>query len=60
MKTYIIKASGNINDVKKQLKTLQAIFGEGATLSEIATLTRYTRILQAEQKQFDGGIKNGN
>ena len=60
MKQYIIKASGKMPDVIQQIKTLQAIYGERATLSDIATITRYTRLLQAEQKQFNGGLTNGN
>ena len=35
MSNYIIKATGNINDVITALKTLKTIYG-GATLSDVA------------------------
>lgn len=52
----VIKTSGTPAEIIKNLKLLTAIFGEGATLSEIATATRYGRIITAERKQFDGGF----
>lgn len=36
---YIIKGCGNINDISKAIKTLQATFGKGATLSTVAAVT---------------------
>ena len=48
----IIKIQGNPQDVVQQLRTLKAIFGKGATLSEIATAARYSRVIQAEKEQF--------
>lgn len=56
---YIIKACGNIQDVAKQLKTIQAIFGKGATLSDVATVARYSSVRQVVKNQFekDGASK---
>lgn len=53
MKNYIIKASGKMPDVIQQLKTLKNIFGGSATLSDVATVARYTKLLQVERKQFE-------
>lgn len=53
MKQYIIKGCGNIHEITKALKTLQATFGKGATLSDVATVARYSKVLQAERKQFE-------
>lgn len=55
MKKYIIKASGNINDVIDQIKALQAIFGEGATLSQIDALTKYNKLKIARNNQLKDG-----
>ena len=52
MNNYIIKASGNINDVLKQLKTIQAIFGKGVTLSDLVTLSQCVTIHNDIKKQF--------
>ena len=38
MQQYVIKSSGTIQDALNQIKTLQAIFGQGATLSTVATV----------------------
>ncbi len=51
----IIKASGTPAEILKQLETLRAVFGAGATLSEIATATRYARIKIAINRQTDEG-----
>lgn len=39
-KRYIIKTSGKISDVIATLKTFQAIFGKGATLSDIEKILK--------------------
>lgn len=48
----IIKIQGNPQDVVNQLRTLKAIFGKGATLSTVAQVARYSRLIQAEKEQF--------
>lgn len=53
MKQYIIKTSGKMSDVIQQIKTLQAIFGDGATLSDIATYTQYIKLDQIVKNQFE-------
>ena len=53
MDKYIIKGSGNIQDICKMLKVIQSIFGEGATLSEIDIKTRYNQMQQAIKKQIE-------
>ena len=55
----IIKIQGKPQDVVNQLRTLQAIFGKGCTLSTVAQMARYSRLIQAEKKQFQGGKTNG-
>ena len=59
MTNYIIKSCGNIQDLIKQLTTIQAIFGKGVTLSHVATVVKYSNIRQAAMTQFekDGKIK---
>lgn len=52
MDRYIIKASGNMQDVIRALKTLQLTFGKGATLSQIDKATRQTRLNQAMENQL--------
>lgn len=54
MDKYIIKASGNINEVLTALRTLQAVYG-GMTLTEIDKAIRYTHIHTAINRQFQGG-----
>ena len=56
MNNYIIKGCGNIQDVTKALKTLRAMFGKGATLSDVATVARYCKLLQVERKQFENKL----
>lgn len=36
MSNYIIKGCGNIDDVTTALKTLKIIYGDGATLLDVA------------------------
>jgi hypothetical protein len=54
MDKYIIKASGNINEVLTALRTLQAVYG-GMTLTEIDKAIRYGQIHTAINRQFQGG-----
>ena len=58
MDNYIIKASGNINDVITALKTIESIAGKGATLSDVVTVARFARIQKTVKKQFERGIEN--
>ena len=53
----IIKTSGKISEIIATLKTLQAIFGEGATLSTVAIKTRYNILENALQNQFGKDAK---
>jgi hypothetical protein len=55
MDNYIIKGTGTIDEICTALKTMQAVFGKEARLTEIATATRYGRIKTAVRKQFDEG-----
>ena len=48
----ILKASGSMLEIIATLKTLQAIFGESATLSTVAIKTRYNILENALQDQF--------
>lgn len=50
MTKNIIKSSGTINEILNQLKTLQAIFGKGATLSTVA---RYKQVKNTIEKQLN-------
>lgn len=52
MDNYIIKGAGTIDEILTALKTLSAVFGKKATLSEVETATRYGKVLIAEEKQF--------
>lgn len=40
MQKYVIKNVGTIQDTINQIKTLQAIFGKGATLCHVATVAQ--------------------
>ena len=55
MENYIIKGRGTIDEILMALKTMQAVFGKNARLTEVATATRYGRIKTAVRKQFDEG-----
>lgn len=55
MDKYIIKGVGTIDEICTALKTMQAVFGKEARLTEVATATRYGRIETAVRKQFDEG-----
>ena len=52
MKTYIIKAAGKPSEIVTALQTLKNIIGEGATLSDVATLKRFTDLKRITEKQF--------
>lgn len=58
MTKYIIKASGNIQDIIKELKTIQATFGKGATLSTVGQVVQKQRLKQAIENQLNE-IKKG-
>lgn len=53
MTENIITASGTASEICEKLRILTAIFPKGATLAEVATATRYARIITAARKQFD-------
>jgi hypothetical protein len=53
MENYVIKASGTMEEITKELNTLKAVFGKDATLPEMATATRFARIETAVRKQFE-------
>ena len=40
MKECVIKASGNIKDVARQLKEIQKIMGKGVTLARVAEIMK--------------------
>ena len=58
MDNYIIKGCGTIDEILTALKTLSAVFGKDAKLSDVAFLTRYAQIKNTIRKQFDEG-ENG-
>ena len=53
MDNYIIKGAGTINEILTALKTLSAVFGKDARLSEIATATRYGRLTAITNRQLE-------
>ena len=55
MNNYIIKGAGTIDEICTALKTMQAVFGNDAKLSDVAFLTRYAQIKNTIRKQFDEG-----
>ena len=61
MENYIIKGCGTIDEICVALKAMQAVFGKDATLSEVATATRYARLMTTAHRQIDEierGIEN--
>ena len=52
MDKMIINGTGTVDEILTALKTMQAVFGKKATLSEVETATRYGKVLIAEEKQF--------
>ena len=53
MDKMIIKGCGTINEICAALKAMQSVFGENATLSEVATATRYARLMTTAHRQID-------
>jgi hypothetical protein len=53
MNKMIIKGCGTINDICTALKTLSAVFGKEARLTEIATATRYGRLTAITNRQLE-------
>ena len=55
----ILKITGKASDVVKQLRTLQAIFGKGATLSTVAAVTMKAKesyLYNVILNQFNKGV----
>ena len=59
MDNYIIKGTGTIDEILTALKTLSAVFGENATLSEVETATKYGRLTATVNRQIEE-IERGN
>lgn len=53
MDNYIIKGIGTIDEICTALKAMQAVFGKNATLLEVATATRYARLMTTAHRQID-------
>jgi hypothetical protein len=53
MDNYIIKGAGTIDEILTALKTMQAVFGKNARLTEIATATRYGRLTATVNRQLE-------
>lgn len=53
MDNYIIKGAGTIDEICTALKTMSAVFGKEARLTDVATATRFGRIETVIRKQFD-------
>lgn len=53
MDNYIIKGAGTIDEICTALKTMQAVFGKNARLTEIATATRYGRLTAITNRQLE-------
>lgn len=53
MDNYIIKGAGTINEICTALKTLSAVFGKEARLTEVATATRYGRLTAITNRQLE-------
>lgn len=53
MDKMIIKGCGTIDEICAALKAMQAVFGKDATLSEVATATRYARLMTTAHRQID-------
>lgn len=52
MERYIIKGCGNIHEITTTLKTLQAIFGKGATLSTVAQVVQAQKLKNTIDEQL--------
>lgn len=55
MENYVIKASGTMDEVLTALKTMQAVFGTNAKVSDIAKMSRLAQIKNAVNNQFEKG-----
>lgn len=53
MDNYIIKGAGTIDEICTALKTMQAVFGKGAKISEVAKATRATQLSTAIANQLE-------
>ena len=53
MDKMIIKGCGTIDEICTALKAMQSVFGKDATLSEVATATRYARLMTTAHRQID-------
>lgn len=53
MDKMIIKGAGTINEILTALKTMQAVFGKEARLTEVATATRYGRLTATVNRQIE-------
>ena len=53
MENYIINVAGTIDEICTALKTLSAVFGKDARLTEIATATRYGRLTATVNRQLE-------
>ena len=53
MENYIIKGCGTIDEICTALKTMQAVFGKDARLTEVAMATRYGRLTAITNRQIE-------
>ena len=53
MDKMIIKGAGTIDEICTALKTLSAVFGKNARLTEVATATRYGRLTATVNRQLE-------
>lgn len=53
MDNYIIKGAGTIDEILTALKTIRAVFGKEARLTEVATATRYGRLTAITNRQLE-------
>ena len=53
MDKMIIKGAGTIDEICTALKTMQAVFGKNARLTEVATATRYGRLTATVNRQLE-------
>jgi hypothetical protein len=53
MDNYIIKGAGTIDEILTALKTLSAVFGKNARLTEVARATRYGRLTATVNRQLE-------
>ena len=55
MDKMIIKGCGTMDEVLTALKTMQAVFGNDARLTDIATAKRFFEVNKVVGNQFDEG-----